>query len=478
MRKLINKYKNLSTPLKATMWFTICNIFQKGILFLAVPVYTRIMSTEQYGIYSVILSWLDIFEIVATFRLGWGGYVVGLTKYSSDRSAYTSSLQCLSVLITTVTLGIYLLFSDPINSLTGLNTTITVLIFGCMYFVPAVQFWSVRKRVEYKYMSFVFLTVAASAMMLLLGTVFAMASESKAQAVLGARFLVLLVEGLPLIWLNCKDDFTFFHKAYWKRTLKFNVPLLPYYLSTVLLNSSDKIVIKMLVGASEAGIYGVAYSASRCMQIFSTSINQTLQPWMFDKMKKDDTSEVPSVINLTLLLMGALNLLLIALAPEAITLIAPKQYTEAIWVIPPLAASMFVMYFYQHFVNIEFYFEDSKMTAAASIGAAVLNLALNFLLIPRFGYLAAGYTTLFSYLFFALAHYIFMRRLCKKRNYTARLVDIRTMMIILIAFMVLAAVMMVGYRIPVIRYLLLLVLLLVCVVKRKQLAVLLQKFKK
>ena len=53
MRKILEKYKGLEIPAKATIWFTISNILQKGILFLAVPIYTRLMTTSEYGIYSV-----------------------------------------------------------------------------------------------------------------------------------------------------------------------------------------------------------------------------------------------------------------------------------------------------------------------------------------------------------------------------------------------------------------------------------------
>ena len=113
---MIKKYKNLSVQARAAIWYTICNLLQKGILIIAVPIYTRILTTEQYGSYSVFLSWLEIFEIVATFRLSWEGYMVGLTKYSDDRDRYTSSIQGLGFTITSIALIIYLAIPDLINS--------------------------------------------------------------------------------------------------------------------------------------------------------------------------------------------------------------------------------------------------------------------------------------------------------------------------------------------------------------------------
>ena len=247
------------------------------------------------------------------------------------------------------------------------------------------------------------------------------------------------------------------------------MPLLPHYLSTVLLHSSDKIIIKDIIGQAQAGIYGVAYTASMCMQLFSTSINQALQPWFFQKIKTKKLQGVYKTINAILILVAGLNLFLIALAPELIMILAPKEYYEAIWVIPPLAASVVVMFFYQYFVNVEFYFEESRLTALASIGAAVLNISLNYILIPIYGYIAAGYTTLISYLIFGFAHYFFMRQVCRKHDIPDNIFNIRHMILILLGFFGAAAVLTIGYSFSFIRYLAIIVFAIVIFLHRKQL---------
>lgn len=463
---LIKKYKTIPIQLKSTIWFVFCNILQKGMLFLAIPIYTRLMTTVQYGSYSVFLSWLELFEIIATFRLGWGGYIVGLNKYSEDRDRYTSSMQSLSITITTVCLFLYLAFHSFVNNVTGLSTTVTLMIFGILYFMPAIQFWTVRARVEYRYKSVLLVTIISSCMLLSAGICAALLFEEKDVAVIASRLLIQGIIGMVLIYINCKNHFVLFHKEYWKRALLFNGPLLPYYFSMVVLHSTDKIIIEDLVGTAEAGIYGVAYTISMCMQLFSTSINQTLQPWLYDKMKENNLERVPTIINFTLIIIAGLNLVAIALAPEIMTIAAPASYREAIWIMPPLAASVVVMYFYQHFVNVEFYFEESKYTAIASIGAAICNVALNYLLIPRFGYFAAGYTTLISYLMFALVHYIFMKIICKKHGWAGKVIDIVGMVVILAVFGMVSVILMIGYKYSIIRYLSILLLCIIVVLKK------------
>ena len=57
--------------IKAGLWFTICNLLQKGISFITVPIFTRIMSTEDYGLYSIYISWYSIMTIFATLHLSY-----------------------------------------------------------------------------------------------------------------------------------------------------------------------------------------------------------------------------------------------------------------------------------------------------------------------------------------------------------------------------------------------------------------------
>lgn len=452
IKNLLKKYTALSPQVKATLWYTLCNLLQKGISLIVVPLYTRILTTEQYGAYTVFLSWLEIFEIIATFRISWGGYIVGLTKYEQDRDGYTSSMQCLSFTLTSICLMGYLAVPQWVNRVTGMSLPLTLMIFGLLYTLPAISFWTARQRVEYRYVGAVAVTMISSFLVPVLGVAAALTIQHKEVAVIGARVIVQGCLGAVLIYVNCRKRFVFFHKEYWKRAISFNGALLPYYFSMVLLNSSDRIIIQSLIGQEQAGIYGVAYSASMVMQLFNTSLNASLQPWMFRKLKEKNDAAIGTPVYLSLLVVGALNLALIAFAPEAITLLAPPAYREAIWLVPPLAASVFVMFFYQHFVNVEFYFEESKMIAVASIGAAVLNVGLNFALIPVFGYIAAGYTTLFCYSVFGMVHYGFMRVVCKKNGRSPKFLNIRYMGLLLLGFMALSTVLMAGYFFSLLRY--------------------------
>ena len=84
---ITSKYRSLSIQARAALWFTICSFLQKGISFITVPIFTRLMSTEEYGTYTVYLSWLQILTILTSLYLFNGVYDNAMAKYEKQRDA-------------------------------------------------------------------------------------------------------------------------------------------------------------------------------------------------------------------------------------------------------------------------------------------------------------------------------------------------------------------------------------------------------
>ena len=90
-----------------------------------------------------------------------------------------------------------------------------------------------------------------------------------------------------------------------------------------------------------------------------------------------------------------------------------ENYLEAMYVIPPICLAIEIQFVYTLYVNIEFFEKKTTYISLATAGATVINIALNYYAIPRWGYIAAAYTTVIGYLFTFLFHYI----VCKKIGY-------------------------------------------------------------
>lgn len=414
--KLRNIYSKFSAPVKASLWFTVCSIVQKGITLLSTPIFTRLLTTEQYGEYSLYQSWYAIISIFATLNLSAGVLFNGLTKYEDDRNRIISSFQGLSTTVTGILFLVYLTFKDYWNSLLGLSTLFMVAMFVELLVVPAYAFWAVKQRYDYKYKVLIILTISVALISPLLGVIAVLNTSYKAEARILTYVVVQVFQGAFFYVYNMKKGKFFFKREYWKFALKFNLPLIPHYLSMTILNQADRIMISRMIGTEEAAIYSVAYQISMMMTIVTTAINNSFVPYTYKEMKSKHYGSIKKNSNMLLILIGIACIVAMCFGPEIIKIFAAKEYYDAIWVIPPVAASVYFIFVYSLFANIEFYFEQTRFMMVASCSGAAANLLLNYIFIPKYGYYAAGYTTLACYILFSFAHYYFHKKVLSKHS--------------------------------------------------------------
>ncbi len=148
---------------------------------------------------------------------------------------------------------------------------------------------------------------------------------------------------------------------------------------------------------------------------------------------------------------------------------APPEYYEGVYVIPPVACSMFFMLIFNIISPFEQYSLKTNFIAAASTGAAVANVGLNHICIQKFGYLAAGYTTLVCYILFAAAHYMYVKKICRNDMNGIIIFEgkkIGLMCILVVGIAIFSALI---YQYYMIRYALFIIALVAMAIKRRRL---------
>ena len=468
IKSIRSKYNKLPVQVKASFWFLVCSFLQKGISSITTPIFTRLMSTTEYGNYNVFSSWLSIITIFVSLHLYSGVYTSGLVKFKEERAVFASSLQGLSLILTIGWTIVYLSFCQFCNSLIGLTTVQMLSMLVMIWATSAFHFWAAAERVEYKYKNLVKVTLIVSILKPGIGIVFVLLAEDKVTARVLGLVLAEVIGYTGLCVAQLRKGKVFFSHKYWKYALQFNIPLIPHYLSQTVLSSADRIMIKDMVGASQAGIYGLAYSVSLIMTIFNSSLSNTVSPWMYQKIKDKKIESIGSITYLTLVVIAVVNIFLIVLAPEVVAIFAPPTYHEAIWVIPPVAMSVYFMFMYDYFARFELYYEKTSFMMIASILGAGLNVFLNYIFIRRYGYISAGYTTLVCYILYVAGHYYMMRKICNEHLNGAKPFHLRIIVLISVAFMASGFLAMSTYRHVYLRYGLLISGLAICFWKRNE----------
>lgn len=471
------KWNKIPLTVKVSTSYAICSILQKCLSFITLPLFTRLLTTEQYGQYTIYSSWQGILMIFLTLNLAYGSFQTAMVKFEDRRSEYITSIQGICLLLSLVFLAIYLPFRNLWNQLFELPTLFVLIMVSEIIFTTATQLWMERNRFEFKYKSVVAITLLTSILSPILAFILVSSTDEKGYARIVGYAGVNILVGLIIFILNSKRGKKLYNKGFWKYAFGFNIPLIAYYLSQVIFNQSDRIMISHMTGTGEAAMYGVAYNLAMILSFILNAINGAYVPWMYGKIKEGREEENKPISIVLIVLIGLMILCVIWFAPEIILIMAGKKYEAAIYVVAPVAMSLLLLFYCQLFINVEFYYEEKKMLVYGSVGAAILNIVLNYLLIPVFGFVAAGYTTLASYIVFALSNYYTMGLVLKKRNLPDNMYDYKALLWLFIVFMIVGFVGVALYSNLIIRIIITLFVLVLMVLNRNKFIVVLKSIK-
>lgn len=417
LKKLIQKYKDSDVVFKASIWFVLVTVINNATSFLTQPIVNRILTVEEVGVYGVYLTWNSILSILSTFNLCYGVLEVLITKDKADSDNIVSSLSTVSSIIWTVFFAVVFIFINPISALLKLKPIYIVILALTVWGDAMVQFWCVKKRFFYLYRQYSALMVALFVTKSILSVTMAYFFEDRVLGrVLGMCLPPLLCAVVLYISSLKSTGFKSITK-YWKRGIKFNIPLIPHYLSSILLASSDKIMIQHLSDETSLGLYSLAYTFSGLALIVFNAVNNAYTPTAYELIRAENYKELSRKTKPIIFIAVAFSILLMLMAPEGVYIIGGEEYLPCLEIVPVLALGIFFSSFYFIFSNIEFVYERTKLVFPITLLGAGLNIVLNYIFIPEFGYGVAAYTTLVSYIIVALCHYLTTLFIVKRNAY-------------------------------------------------------------
>ncbi len=411
--KVKQKYNDMPLQMKASLWFVVCGVLKDAIDILVTPIFTRILTKEQYGIFNVYNSWFQIFKIIFTLYLFSEVFNVGLVKFEKDRARFVSATLGFITTSVGVYFIVYLTLHNLVDGIIGLPRYLILLLFAHVLVYVPYYCWIRRERYDYHYKN----VVMVSVLYIILQPITAIAAilwlniplEPGVTRVIAAVGIQIII-GIVLYAGMMFSGKAFFDKGYWKYSLKTGIELVPFNLSKVILNHSDRIMINFYEGTGDTGIYSVAHSAAFVLQAVTEALNGALVPWLYRRLKKKKWDGIRSVINGLLFLVAMCVCGIDLIAPEIMKILGNETYSKGVYCIPALVYSVFLIFLYTIITDIElFYGKNIYVTIASSVGM-VVNIILNMVFIPMYGFIAAGYTTLAGYLVICIGHFIFLKK--------------------------------------------------------------------
>lgn len=388
--------------------------------FISIPIITRLFSSDDYGNYSLVVATIG----VLTTLLGWlpMSIIRFYPVYERDRrlDIFYGNITKLVFISIAIVAAVFLIFFFSIK--TGLSSELYLFMYlGVGVFIVTAVFdvlqYFLRSKREVNWYTKFALWRSIMGFGLALGLIFLfkLGIESLFLGIILSAIVVL-----PLLWrkaigstlvvMSSKIDFSLV-----KEMAKYSFPLVIANLAAWILSLSDRYILEFFRGSQEVGIYSASYNITSQSIMFiitlftlaSGPISMHIWEKEGEKKSKEFTSKttryylmicIPAVVGLSVL------------AKPLIGILVGRQFFEGYKIVPLVALGSLFLGLQQNFqVGFSYYKKTGTITFAVAV-SGLLNLLLNFIFVPKHGYIAAAASTLISYAFLLLLMIIFSYR--------------------------------------------------------------------
>lgn len=411
--------KESNKVVNAGIGYTIGNIFIKGISFLTIPLYTRLMTTGDYGIYNTYVAYVGIVTFLVC--LGMDPTLKNAEQdFPERRQTYLSTVYILTLLSTAIFLVVLFVGGGTVSRFLGLEKPILYLMVLNAEAAAVVNIYNIKLSLSYSSRSYLkiaffqtFVGIALSIALML--TLFE--KDRYLGRIIGTMIPAVCV-GVIILWnsvvnLNYSARFDKGMAAY---SLRLGIPLIPHLLAQIVNAQFDRIMISRLVGYAQSGIYSFTYNIAVILQIVYQSLDNVWSPWFFQRMAKAEYEKIKKSSKKYTALIAFFAVSLMTISNEFIMLFSTQAYWSGRMLAVILIEGIFFLFLYTLPVGVEYYTKNTKYIAFGSILTAILNVVLNYFGIKYFGYEAAAYTTLVSYIALFVLHWTIANSIFKLNN--------------------------------------------------------------
>ena len=401
---------------KSGFWYVISNVLLRAVGIITAPIYTRMLTTAETGYANNFNNYVSMLSVVMGLCLI---YSVGRARLDhADRfDEFMSSIQSLSGLFGLIVLAV-MFFVCPEEGMLKMSRLVVMILFAYLALYPSIDYMQYKYRFEYKYKQniAISLIITIATVILSVALMLLMPNERGFAKILGT----VIPSAVVALWCYASlimKGKTFYNREFWLYALRIGLPMIPHGLAMIMLARIDTSMIYSMCSKSDTGLYTQGYTIGTLLMFLTNAVGQAWLPWFNERLYEEDYKAIREKNRFMMFAGCAVTLMFIAAAPEAVKILFAKPYWVSMYVVPPVALGTLCQYFYTNYVNAELFYKKTSLIAANSIIAAIVDIGLNAYFIPRYGYIAAAYTTLAGYFVLMLLHFLCTRLILKLKIY-------------------------------------------------------------
>ena len=398
--------------MKNAVYYTFSSIVTLIVSFISVSVLTYILTTEEYGIVNFYTSTISMLTIILSLSVASS---ISRFYYEKDikYGEYIKST-CIFIVVLNIILAPLFIIGAPLFSkFLNISEFLYYLILIGSYVSIFVDFYerhliaaqNAKKHVFIKTIPLIINTIISIILILVLKNT--NGGYIRVLTILGINILLLvyiIIQAKKLL----KERY---NKKLVRNAVWFSIPLVFHSLSNYVLTYFDKLVINQYGNLSNTGIYSLATKVAEVLLLVINSINYSWAPVFYQN--NGDYKSVEKVLIKYTQLIFIIALGIMFYAENFAKIIVGSDFYEALSIIPVLCFGYIFVFLYQIYVNYSIYRKKTINITISTIIAAIINIVLNYIFIPKYGYRAAAYTTLTSYVILFILHYLNARIVLK-----------------------------------------------------------------
>lgn len=378
------------------------SIINKMIPFLLLPIMTKYLSPEEYGI-------LSIYLILISFYSAFIGMAI---QTNISKNFFKLSKENLSLLV-----GNILIILTTTFIICLILTYFITFFFDNVFSIPskwilAIPFISVMMMIneinttilrnEQRVYMFGLFEISNTLIKMSLTVLFLVVfSLSWYSQVIGTLIGTIVFFFIGLLYMKKRDYISMdFNKEKIKSILNISLPLIPHVLGGIVIAMSDRLFIEKMVSLEAVGIYSVGYMFGMVVMLFSDAFIKAWGPWFYKNLKNPTDEKKRKIVKYSYIYIIGIFVLavLISLVAELIVpyFVDEKFYNAKefiLWIALGYAVHGVYKIFFPYLVHIS----RTSFLAFSTLTAAIINLLLNYFFIKYYGAIGAAYSTIVSF---------------------------------------------------------------------------------
>lgn len=380
--------------------YSLGSILSKTLGLLLLPLYTRVLSPDDYGIIDLMGIFGNLINLTIALEITQAICIYYIeSKEKKDKIEFASTALNFTFIVYSIFLILCFIMPETFSRLilgTSEHKDIFLLSSISIYLSGFLHFFQILLRSDFQARNFTFLTLVFSLSTIFSSMIYILILK---MGIYGS-FYGLITGNL----IGCILGFYFSKSSYkpifslnkFKKMLKFSIPLVPSSIGVFIFIYIDRIAIKELMSTADVGIYGIAYKFASVVGIFLGGFQTSITPLIYEHYKEDKTpNEIAKIFNLFCFTGFILFLFLSLFSFEIISFFTSKEYIEAYKVVPILGFAVVTSLIYVFAPGLAIN-KNTKDMAFISIFCGIINTLLNFILIPIMSLSGSALATLIS----------------------------------------------------------------------------------